>query len=725
MVGVPERGYQPQIAPGAPAPLPGASPDAYGAGVGAQLERAGAGLEQAHLEAVRLETQRQKASEASDIGVRLARLSVDARTHIEDDLRPAAPPDGSGHAKKVSEYLDQQIGGILGGVRNKDLQEHFRAVAEDYRASVLGEETGWAHGQRVEFRVGNTHDLGRTLAGEEEVRPSENVGDRLNLIATTVDAQGLDPNLAHKLTFELQREVANAHLRGASHLNPAGSLALIESGVFNRYLTPEDIAQRREEAGTLIHRQEIAARAAERAAAALREQQTKVNIADAHDGVVVDPNLLLAQAAAAAADGHLELAREAEVARVKAIVATEHGGDDMEGLQNNRRAIEQKEGWRSDRSLVAAHEVLGTLIDKMGQRAETDQLGLFIEHGGTQPLPRFDLHDRAAMNAYFAAGDAAAQKYHRPVQYMMADIAAPLRADFQSGGAGDKAEVLATMSQYGAGRAKALVRQIVKPEDRGAYAQLVNLSTMRNVTVGHGLTREALSGWEQMAANPKIVADNESQPFHATISQTFGPALEMLDGTSRAAILRVAKGIYADRAIKSGKTAFDRETWLASYRAALGDAGDGTGGIGTTSGGKKFVLPSGATQDDWERVIARADGPAIEAAAFGGRDAPVWDSRQMSYREFKALTPVWLSDGLYMFRSDSGFARSKAHPDRNFILDVRALGRLTRGRRPPPGPPPGPVPTTTARSPYEVLSATHNDVRGPRSPYEIMPSGGQ
>jgi hypothetical protein len=51
----------------------------------------------------------------------------------------------------------------------------------------------------------------------------------------------------------------------------------------------------------------------------------------------------------------------------------------------------------------------------------------------------------------------------------------------------------------------------------------------------------------------------------------------------------------------------------------------------------------------------------------------------MTPTQFKKLMPVMVSDGIYAFRSGSGFAMSQSNPSRYFMLDIRALGGAQAG----------------------------------------------
>jgi hypothetical protein len=151
--------------------------------------------------------------------------------------------------------------------------------------------------------------------------------------------------------------------------------------------------------------------------------------------------------------------------------------------------------------------------------------------------------------------------------------------------------------------------------------------------------------------------------------------MSRLPGDRQAAILQVATWVYAHRAAAAGKAqVLDPDLARQAIAAALGGTG-GKGGIGRRNG-NDVVLPMGATQDDFDRVLAMgaAHPDAVRQAANGVRMGRASD---MTHRE-------WLEPGagadqrhrqqtLYAFRSPGGSGYVKTERGDDYVLDIRKL----------------------------------------------------
>jgi hypothetical protein len=479
----------------------------------------------------------------------------------------------------------------------------------------------------------------------------------------------------------LRQKVIIGQWSGVNDRDPQAALDWIATGDLDADMTPEQLQAMRGQAESGINRLRVEAERAQRLADAAAKaeldefkEDARVAIEDVGNGVEVNPAELADKARMAREAGDERLAQDLDEASARAAVTVKYTGASTAELNAARREIEQSNNWRSDRKLVASHSQLGTLIDRQTRRASEDKLGLYIEHGGAKNLPAFNLSDPSAVRRYFAVGDAAAKKYGGSPQYMPEDVAAPLREAFKKGGALEQFKLIQNMAAYGSVRGKHLMRQIAPSEPR--YAVLVDLAAMRNRAVGRERVQETLNGWEQIKANPKLIDGGKMQ---ADVDALYGTALSALDGQTKLGLRSVAEGLYANEIARSGGSAYNRDLWLKSYREAIGEAGDGTGGVGKAANGKPMLLPRGVSEKDFHHVLSRADGEMIQNAAYGGRDAPLWGEQRMTPTQFKKLMPVMVSDGIYAFRSGSGFAMSQSNPSRYFMLDIRALGGAQAG----------------------------------------------
>lgn len=408
----------------------------------------------------------------------------------------------------------------------------------------------------------------------------------------------------------------------------------------------------------------------------------RATLDDLRIGATVDPQQLAGMAAQAEAANEIDLARDLRLAVPIAAANAQLINSGPAEIRAAQTALEQADPrWRDKPEAVALHNHLDGMYARARDRVQNDVLGLWSASGNR--LSPLDISNPASLRARALDGKKAQQRYGGPLQLLRSDEVEPLRRQFEQGGASDKAAIITNFAQAGADIGKAYLRQILpaKPE----YGWLTDLAAMRNVAVGQGAVREALNGFEQLKADGTIVQGENGKKMQAAFDSEVAPALRLADGPTRTAVLQVARGLYAARAVQAGVRDFDAGLWSKAMRDALGGGPDGTGGIGWTRGGVKMLLPRGMSQRDVDWTVARADGPSIVAAAGG--NMPMWNGRRLLTGQLKAMRMVWVGDGLYAFQSAEGMAAgASGAPKQPFILDIRKLAIATRNKRVTPAP---------------------------------------
>lgn len=620
---------------------------------------------------------RQLEAKYADRAVALAGMQAQLEGNVAE-LRQSAAPGASGHEEKVGALVDGAVRSFTDTLDDPRLRNELLPHVASIAATIkLGEEK-YAIEERAKKGVTDFTGLLNVQANTLFTNPTaENLNNAMALTGSAIDHMDLPDDAKAKLRIEAKHDLKVRAWQGAMEVNPALAIEGLDRGTLNDVAHGQEIVELRRSAVALQEHREAQARAQAGQAKEAFKQAARTAIEDVTAGVATDPKALADRATAADAYGETDLAHDLRNAAAMAAVNAKYGPAPPAEKQAALHAIEAKAKWREDPQAVAAHNQIETLIEHDRAKAATDPLSLWSANGGG--LAPFSLSDPASVRARVAPARAAQARYGGPLMLMTADEAAPIARQFEHGGPGDKASTIETAAAHGNEAGKALMRQIAP--DKPEYAALVDLASMRNHPAGAAIAREALNGWEELKANKTIVAGQTAAQMQHEVDARYGPALAMLDPVVRQGVMDVARGIYATRAVRQGNHGiYDADLWLKSVRAALGDAGDGTGGFGRAKSGEALLLPRGVTQGDFDTILFRSHGPQIEAAAFGGRDAPLWGDRQMSPKDFKSLTPVlWRDDGvraLYMFRSASGYARSKAHPGQNFILDLRALRRV-------------------------------------------------
>lgn len=592
------------------------------------------------------------------------------------EMRAKAGPGALDHETQVDELVHDWTTTQMSGLTDPELIDRFRPVVAATAAQLKLSEKTWAVGQRADKNVNDIETLEAALSASMATDPSdENLALAVAKWNVAIDAALLPGNAKEELRLKGFKSFKVSGWQAAAASNPDGAIEALDGGRLNDVASGEEIVRLRAYAVSIKERNEAKARAAAAAAVSEFSEAARVDLDDVNKGVRVDPARLEQIRANAVAAGEKDLAKDAEEAIVKVRTIDRFTGASSAELVSAQRGIEQKPKWRESRENVIAHDVLDTLIENTKAKAKNDLLSLWSENGGK--LAPVNLADPASMNGRFAQGDAAHRRYGGTRQYLTDEEAAPLRERFENGSVAERSAIIQNFASYGADRGGVMMRQIAPGDAR--TAALLSLATARNRAPAMQLVRRALSGWEQMKANPKLAEGFNANRMQQDVDRQYGPALSMIDGGLRQGAMEVAKGLYADAAIKQGVAGFSEELWRKSYRQAWAEVGDGTGGFGRAADGSAMLLPKGMSEADVEVPLARATGEDIMSSAVGGRTAPQWGGKDMSPADFKKLIPVMRVNGIYAFRTRGGeYVTSAKNPAEYFLLSISELAKRTR-----------------------------------------------
>lgn len=688
MAGVPERGYQSQLGPAAATPFAGASPEAFGAGLGAAVGQLGQTLHQADVNAYKLDLERQKASEVSDVGVQLARLRAAAPAQIQQ-LRDQAPADGSGHVAQVDDWLKGQTDQILGNVRNTEVANHFRPVVEEMRASLVGDETAWAHAQRAEHLVLNGDDTARTLANQEATSPSDNVGDSLNLFATTVRGLGLDANATDKAVRDGQRQIAVAHLQGRTDTgHPQATLALIDSGVFNKYLDPGDIKTLRSAADTEIRRQQVEARQAVEQrvsdAAAFID-----NIGKRVDNHIPVPASDFQQASHLLADPDLapRLKGHAfDVGKWEAVdsVNRQYQNATPQTIAARVDALNAEIANRGDKvdpAHVIERNTLAAMLPQRRQELNDDPLALYARSGGeVTPLVS---SDPASIQARYGQWKKAQAQLGPTTGPLLRDEVDRYTQELAQGNTAGRIALVNELSNFPHDMAVAAARQVAPGNQHLQTAAALAAMGRYGMTVA----RDSLYGADAIAAHRGII--NE-KAFGSVFSQA-AQALTGLAPDAQHGIYDTAMGVTATRLARAGQVGpwpsgvlgvgqdgYQRKIASVAINEALGGSkrpdGSYAGGIGTHAGAPT-LLPTTMTQAEFDNAFYHAT-PEDFVRAAGGVTPIYANGHPPTWKEFMGLRLQAVGDGIYrVLIGNTALLRNDGRG--NYEFDAN---KLTHGR---------------------------------------------
>lgn len=644
---------------------------------------AAASKQETDYQVATINRQRQVQLQTGDVAANLATaqgaLSIDLLK-----LREQSEPGAAGYEDAANQRIEQfrtAAHDMLGP--DPEVQARFIDNIASIAANARTGETEWAMKQRAEKSATDGDQL--QSAVQSNIRTAvaggsfidSMLGDADKLDATYVNAQPIPGNLKQKWLTERHDARLITRIDAGIDVDPHAMLAAIDAGKYGE-LDDKLIEPLRNKARVAADRLDTRLNQAATEQAGVERAHAQNAIEDVGAGVTVDPTLLSGYRTTFAASQKPEdirLVHDLDTALARNMTTAKY--DDA--TQDQRRGaigeIETHQGWEKDQQLVAAHTQLQTLINRDDQAADKDPLSLYQRQTGQQ-IGKLDLHDPSAMNQRFIASDRAAARYGKPLPMVFtAPEADQVKAQYNQATAAGKADFILSLGAYGSTRARQMMFQIAptKPE----LVRLAELSAAPDPAV-KAIVREAADG----SAVP--TKEGVAAGVRSSAQREFGAAMARMPGDRQAAILQVASWVYAHRAAAAGKAnVFDPALAHDAINAALGGTAS-KGGIGNRNGAA-VVLPMGATQDDFDRMLAMGAGhpEAVRQAANG---VPKWlNGQDMTTGQFLDLVPVQITDSgsqtLYAFKSRGGSGYVKTERGDDYVLDMRRLSAAIGHRR--------------------------------------------
>jgi hypothetical protein len=643
------------------------------AGAASSIDNTNDQLRDAKLTSDRLAYQRQVQLASGDVAARLATMQGDLDTDLIA-MREHAEPGATGYVEQVDQRVTKfrdDAHALLGG--NPDLVEHFADNIASIGASARTGEVKWAMTQSAQKSVLDGETLQSSLQSNIRTKIAAGTFDDQVL----ANADKLDQAYVSKQPIpgtkaaEWLRERHDARLVTAVDakidVDPHTVLTDIDAGKYGE-LGDKTIEQLRDRARVAADRVDTKAKQAEGETLGVMRAEARNDIEDVNSGTHVDPARLqnwLTAATASTKPEDISLVHDLKIATAK----NETTAKFDDATNDDRRAamheIEGHKGWEKNAQLVAAHDQLTTLIGRDNSAADKDPLSLYSRQTG-QPIGDLNIHDPTAMRQRFIAADRAAERFNKSTPMVFTEAEAEQeRQQYNSAPTAGKADFILSLGAYGSERARQMMFQIAptKPE----LVRLAELSASSDPGV-KAIVREAADG----SAVP--MKDGVTSAIKATAQRDYGPAFARMPGDRQEAILKTATWVYAHRAAASGHAdQLSADLMHDSIAAALGGA-NGKGGLGR-SNGAPVVLPMGASQDDFDRVMVMASPEEFRSAANG---VPKWNgNRDMTLKDFRQLVPVQINDTgtqtLYAFRSRGGSGYVKNERGDDYVVDIRRL----------------------------------------------------
>ncbi|WP_167105957.1 hypothetical protein [Sphingomonas oligoaromativorans] len=664
--------------------MPERDPSAFGAGIGEGVSAIGGAIQ--HV-ATAADSTRYALGDAA----RQQQMGAVFRQQQADQTQK--DPSGAGFADAIGEQFDK----IYGGVdlpRDPELRQRAQVQLTQDRARWMEQAQGWEMNARATAMADNAgqainlyaNDLGQTA-------PTDTVGALAAFHATlqkidtmVAGTAGLHPEAAIHLRRQGSQEASDQLVHG---LIDRGALStareIVDGGGVNATVTPQKL----NEFNARIDAEQRRLEAQQRAAIALGKSQAEQSIALVNsrlgDGVRV-PEADLAQAATLAHTFGLEdKAYNLEVARQRQNINIESESWTPQQYQDEINRIAALGPKASEPEQVR----LDQLRKIVGQRTTQfhDNPGAYAAANGAPP-PTIDADSGHgfAERAQWRASVQRSTGAWTPT--LSKEEAAPWIEKVQHGAPADRLATAQWINQWG-GEAPNVLRQI-DPNQDSAFSQAVKLGSVSTASM-----RDALAGPDALKA-----LGGEGKAFHIdplnsqqilsdgtklTPDTLFGlgarSALSARGASFAAGVLENAKAIYASTAQKNGWDIFHPGEFQRSIQRAAGgrEVGNGqwVGGFGTHNG-QTILLPSNMSQQDFDRRLARATPDDLFRA--GGHVGPAYGNGQsLTAGELKALTPVAVGSGRYIFRTGNAYVMAKrgehgkVQPGQFYVLDMSQI----------------------------------------------------
>lgn len=642
-----ERGYERQVRPSAATPRALVSPEAMGAGIGAAVARLGEGVHRDRVRAYEIERQRTRDQEAIDAQKRLAAIR-DNMDGVSRELRDNAAPGGAGHAQAVHDAYEAHRETLLDGITEESVRARAEAQFDDFGGRLRANEAQWEDGKRIAKTVGDAQDS--SAIGGNRARRLHDPGayaDELKFGYESIDQlQGIDADTKEKLKRHHGEVVTVGYVNGLNDTNPMLAREMLDKGLFDGILTPQQIDGLRSGAEVEVRRVEAAAEHEQAmAAAALREKIATLKEADSQ-GIDVSEQLPEAiKAATAAGDTSTALQLEgiavnqkyAKIYKGQTPVQRETRLTEL-GRVRNPNADQQREiKWLEDHR------------GALDERFNADPAGWAVTNApaGGKPPP-LDWGNPGSMRAREAWAARASQVYGRPVSPVTANEAAQMAANLQEPG-GEKA-ALEALDQFDDPFARAAAARQIAPNDR-AFQHMAQLQPQVRATVR--------AGQQKLAADKAFLtpSDDRKKEVLAKLDHSLDVALREMQPedveTARSLARQYLAGVLAKQGLSGD--AITADNYTTALMVGLGGEvrnGRRTGGLGTW-GEKPFVVPDGMTAQDFGKAVVKAVGaeranPPVnpDGSAFDLRKAyPVFLGGGRYRWETSRRTPVLAKDG--------------------------------------------------------------------------------
>lgn len=630
-----ETGYRRQVRPQARAAMPQAP--SFADGLGREIQRAGEVL---HAEQIETYESGRRATKQEETA-RFQRGFVDVREAIGAVSREARKDGSPGHAARVREAYTARREELLAGITEDDVRARSSEMFEEFGLRLFEQEANFEEARRAESTLTNwseTEDISNNRM--YRLDNHEDYLTELEIRHAAVDGLDIAQSDKDKAHREVDQSGTWSFAKGRGEADPGLLRAMIDQGLFDDALAPEQLEALRRDADIGIRALQVAARREEAERAAMLREEAATLLQRVGNGLEIDDAQFALAIEGATALGDTSLAEQLAGARADNGFARIYRDATPLQLEQRLGALAGK----GDASESEQRELawLRPALDSRRSDFDRDPAAFLMEKGGG-PQVDFANPDSLAQRGAWARAQSRATGRHVPI--LTRSEAAPLADALERG---DELRVLATLDRF------------ADPFDRVDAAQVIapNDATFHRLAVMPREYRATMrAGEAALKANPKLLKPAQEYSQGAQHLERWElqlrRALREIDPADAEAVVQVARMEMAGRLSRHPGETIDTQGdafFGNAMQRALGAevrAGVRYGGLGRWSGGHPFIVSEGLTQEQWVQR-ARGDRDRQRQAGTG----PV--NPDGSPFDLNRAYPVFLGGNVYRWQTEGG-----------------------------------------------------------------------
>lgn len=634
-----ETGYQQQtmMRPGAQAPL--ADPNDFGAQIGGALINAGAQMHQNKIRAYQIDRRAKADAEVADFSVKFA----EARDRLDTAAREAranAAAGGAGHVDAMRAAIEAEQKALFAGITEDSVRNNARAQFENWAVNFGQREADFAEGKRV-AKVTTDFASSMDISANRVMRLTDpkDYASEVQLGYAAVDAlQGVSDDDKAKLKREMvDQKLAYAFLTGLNNSNPALAKEMLDKGLFDERLEPQQIERLRSGSEVEIRRAESEVRAQQAMARTQVNQEIDLAKKQLADGVPMEDAVLEQLQAKATAAGLGTDAYDIASYRIQNNYNRVSQSWTPVQFQAEITRLQTKIANAGDKARpddIIARDHLVTLRDKRAAQIRTNP----FEYGAANGLAvgPVDFNDPGSIQARVSTAEQLAKQLGTKPVYLQPQEAEVLSQEYGKGLTG-KLRAVQAISAFG-GRAALEVARQIAPQDAVFH---------RVAVLPLPYAKLALNGAEARKANAALTkGEPEDAETFKVQDASIARALASFGATDVNAIRETAKNIAGGLIAETGDS-FSPSLYWRAVNMALGATGTGAnrkGGMGLW-GNRAVVLPDGVSQAGFESAV-------MNRRAADPMAAPV--NRDGSPADLRRAVPVAIGAGVYRWEAPNG-----------------------------------------------------------------------